>query len=161
MIMGGVNEGTLPSSAMVRVADVVNSETETIHQQLAGGLTVANLLHGSANPIGGQNCVLKLREVASPEQLKLAVAPGGIKFALGEIVKQANWGEDFKNRFPQSRLGVIPLEMGGGLGGKITVHLEPVAARLAPLSGRPVKMSIPRSNVLEGRTGPARGRRRR
>lgn len=106
MIMGGVNEGTLPSSAMVRVADVVNSETETIHQQLAGGLTVANLLHGSANPIGGQNCVIKLREGASPEQLKLAGAPGGIKFALGENVKQANWGDAFRNRFPQSRMGV-------------------------------------------------------
>jgi len=106
MILGGVNEGTLPSTAMVRIADVVNSETETIHQQLAGGLTVANLLHGSANPIGGQNCVIKLREGASPEALKLAGAPGGIKFALGENVKQSNWGDAFRNRFPQTRMGV-------------------------------------------------------
>ena len=106
MIIGGVNEGTLPSTAMVRIGDVVNSETETIHQQLAGGLTVANLLHGSANPIGGQNCVIKLREGAGPEGLKLAGAPGGIKFALGENVKQSNWGDRFRNRFPQSRMGV-------------------------------------------------------
>ncbi len=106
MIIGGVNEGTLPSTAMVRVGDVVNSESETIHQQLAGGLTVANLLHGSANPIGGQNCVIKLREGAGPEGLKLAGAPGGIKFALGENVKQSNWGDGFRNRFPQSRMGV-------------------------------------------------------
>lgn len=106
MIMGGVNEGTLPSTAMVRVSDVVNSESETIHQQLAGGLTTTNLLHGSANPIGGQNCVIKLREGANPEGLKLAGAPGGIKFALGENVKQSNAGELFKSRFPQSRMGV-------------------------------------------------------
>lgn len=106
MIMGGVNEGTLPSTAMVRVGDVINSESETIHQQLAGGLTVASGLHGSANPIGGQNCVIKLREGASPEGLKLRGAMPGIKFALGENVKQANWGDAFKNRFPQSRMGV-------------------------------------------------------
>ncbi|MBE7493534.1 MAG: amidohydrolase family protein [Verrucomicrobiaceae bacterium] len=106
MVMGGVNEGTLPSTAMVRVGDVVNSESETIHQQLAGGLTTANLLHGSANPIGGQNCVIKLRDGAAPEDLKLKGAPGGIKFALGENVKQSGWGDAFKSRFPQSRMGV-------------------------------------------------------
>ena len=106
MIMGGVNEGTLPSTAMVRVADVINSESETIHQQLAGGLTVANELHGSANPIGGQNCVIKLRDGASPEGLRFEGAPPGIKFALGENVKQANWGDAFKSRFPQTRMGV-------------------------------------------------------
>jgi imidazolonepropionase-like amidohydrolase len=106
MVLGGVNEGTLPSTAMVRIADVVNSETETIHQQLAGGLTVANLLHGSANPIGGQNCVIKLRDGAGPDGLKFEGAPGGIKFALGENVKQANWGDRFRQRFPQTRMGV-------------------------------------------------------
>ena len=106
MILGGVNEGTLPSTAMVRIGDVVNSEAETIHQQLAGGLTTANLLHGSANPIGGQNCVIKLRDGAAPEGLKFAGAPAGIKFALGENVKQSNWGDAFKNRFPQTRMGV-------------------------------------------------------
>jgi imidazolonepropionase-like amidohydrolase len=106
MILGGVNEATLPSTAMVRVGDVVNSESETIHQQLGGGLTTTNLLHGSANPIGGQNCVIKLRDGAAPEDLKLAGAPAGIKFALGENVKQSNWGAAFKYRFPQTRMGV-------------------------------------------------------
>jgi imidazolonepropionase-like amidohydrolase len=106
MIMGGVNEGTLPSTAMVRIGDVVNSETDNIHQQLAGGTTMANLLHGSANPIGGQNCVIKLRDGEGPEGLKLAGAPGGIKFALGENVKQANWGDKNVTRFPQTRMGV-------------------------------------------------------
>ena len=61
MILGGVNESTLPSTAMVRVEDVVNSESINIERQLAGGVTVCNLLHGSANPIGGQNAVIKLR----------------------------------------------------------------------------------------------------
>jgi imidazolonepropionase-like amidohydrolase len=106
MILGGVNEGTLPSTAMVRIGDVVNSETRNIQDQLAGGLTVANLLHGSANPIGGQNQVLKLRDGASPEEMKFAGAPTGIKFALGENVKQSNITERNPTRFPQSRTGV-------------------------------------------------------
>jgi imidazolonepropionase-like amidohydrolase len=106
MALGAVNEGTLPSSAMVRIGDVVNSESVNIHKQLAGGLTTLNLLHGSANPIGGQNAILKLRDGASPEELKFAGAPPGIKFALGENVKQSNWGERRTNRFPQTRMGV-------------------------------------------------------
>ncbi|MDB6108285.1 MAG: amidohydrolase [Pedosphaera sp.] len=106
MILGNVNEATLPSSAMVRIGDVVNSETPNIYDQLAGGLTVANLLHGSANPIGGQNCVIKLRDGATPESLKFEGAPQGIKFALGENVKQSNWGDKNVTRFPQTRMGV-------------------------------------------------------
>jgi imidazolonepropionase-like amidohydrolase len=106
MVVGNVNEGTIPSSSMVRISDVVNSETRRIEEELAGGLTVANLLHGSANPIGGQNCVIKLRDGASPEDLKFQGAPAGIKFALGENVKQSNWGQDRITRFPQSRMGV-------------------------------------------------------
>jgi len=106
MILGGVNEATLPSSAMCRIQDVVNSETQRIHEQLAGGLTVANLLHGSANPIGGQNCVIKLREGANPNELVFTNAPAGIKFALGENVKQSNWGDRYTTRFPQTRMGV-------------------------------------------------------
>jgi N-acetylglucosamine-6-phosphate deacetylase len=105
-ILGAVNESTLPSTAMVRIRDVVNSETETLYEQLAGGLTTANLLHGSANPIGGQNCVIKLRDGADPEGLIFAAAPQGIKFALGENVKQSNWGERNTTRFPQTRMGV-------------------------------------------------------
>ena len=106
MIMGGVNEGTMPSTAMVRVSDVVNSETDNLYYQLAGGLTTANLLHGSANPIGGQNAVIKLRWGAGPDAMIFAEAPAGIKFALGENVKQSNWGEARTTRFPQSRMGV-------------------------------------------------------
>ncbi|MGE4550578.1 MAG: amidohydrolase family protein, partial [Opitutales bacterium] len=106
MILGKVNESTLPSSAMVRIADVVNSESENVFRQLAGGVTAANLLHGSANPIGGQNAVIKLRHGQSPEGMLFAEAPAGIKFALGENVKQSNWSEKHRTRFPQSRMGV-------------------------------------------------------
>ncbi len=106
MILGSVNETGLPSTAMCRVGDVVNSETDTLHQQLAGGVTAVSLLHGSANPIGGQNQVIKLRDGGNPEELKLADAPPGIKFALGENVKQSGWGDKFTTRFPQTRMGV-------------------------------------------------------
>jgi imidazolonepropionase-like amidohydrolase len=105
-ILGAVNESTLPSTAMVRIRDVVNSETENLYEQLAGGVTMVNLLHGSANPIGGQNAVIKLRDGESPEELIYSNAPQGIKFALGENVKQSNWGEKYVTRFPQTRMGV-------------------------------------------------------
>jgi imidazolonepropionase-like amidohydrolase len=106
MILGGVNEMTLPSTAMCRIGDVVNADTATIHEQLAGGVTMVNLLHGSANPIGGQNCVIKLREGLPADALKFTNAPHGIKFALGENVKQSNWGEKHTTRYPQTRMGV-------------------------------------------------------
>ena len=105
-ILGAVNESTLPSTAMVRIADVVNSETDHLYQQLAGGVTTVNLYHGSANPIGGQSCVIKLRDGAPPHELIFDAAPPGIKFALGENVKQANWGDKAVTRFPQTRMGV-------------------------------------------------------
>jgi imidazolonepropionase-like amidohydrolase len=104
-ISEGVNEGTQASSAEVRIGDVVNSEDINIYRQLAGGVTSAQLLHGSANPIGGQSQIIKLRWGQSPEDMKYEKAPGFIKFALGENVKQSNWG-DFNNvRFPQTRMG--------------------------------------------------------
>jgi imidazolonepropionase-like amidohydrolase len=110
-ILGGANEGTLPSSAMVGVRDVVNSETENFLQQLAGGLTTVNLLHGSANPIGGRNAVIKLRFGEPPSELLFKEAPFGIKFALGENVKQSNWGDDKTTRFPQTRMGVVSFHL--------------------------------------------------
>jgi N-acetylglucosamine-6-phosphate deacetylase len=106
MILGGVNEHTLPSTAMVRIGDVLNSETPNLYQQLAGGLTVANELHGSANPIGGQNAIIKLKDGAGPEDLKFPDAPPGIKFALGENVKQGHSPDRSSTRFPQTRMGV-------------------------------------------------------
>lgn len=105
-IANGVNEGTQASSAEVRIGDVVNSEDINIYRQLAGGITSAQLLHGSANPIGGQSALIKLRWGKLPEEMKFAKADGFIKFALGENVKQSNWGDFTSIRFPQSRMGV-------------------------------------------------------
>ncbi|MBK8233169.1 MAG: amidohydrolase family protein [Candidatus Eisenbacteria bacterium] len=91
--VGDINEGTLSSSAMVRLGDIVNSESKTIYEQLAGGVTAVNMLHGSANCMGGQSQVLKLRWGADPEAMKWTAARPGIKFALGENVTQKSWGE--------------------------------------------------------------------
>ncbi len=105
-ISRGVNEGTKSSSAEVRIGDVVNSEDINIYRQLSGGVVAAQLLHGSANAIGGQSALIKLRWGKAPEQMKIANADGFIKFALGENVKQANWGDFSTVRFPQTRMGV-------------------------------------------------------
>ena len=103
---GGVNEGTQAVTAEVRIGDFVDANDVNIFRQLAGGVTTSNILHGSANPIGGQNQVIKLRWGSLGEDMKFAEAPAGIKFALGENVKQSNWGDEYTTRYPQSRLGV-------------------------------------------------------
>lgn len=105
-ISGDVNEGTHAVTSEVRIGDVLNSEDIQIYRQLAGGVTTSHILHGSANPIGGQTQVIKLRWGATPEQMKFAQAPPFIKFALGENVKQSNWGDDYTVRFPQTRMGI-------------------------------------------------------
>jgi len=105
----GVNEGTQAVTAEVRIGDFINAEDITIYRQLAGGLTAANVLHGSANPIGGQNQVIKLRWGRPYEELKFQGAPAGVKFALGENVKQSNWTDTNRTRYPQSRMGVEQL----------------------------------------------------
>lgn len=105
-ISRGVNEGTQVSSAEVSIADVVNSDDVNLYRQLAGGVTMAQLLHGSANPIGGQSAIIKFRWGQEPEVMKDAKAAPFIKFALGENVKQSNWGDDYRIRFPQTRMGV-------------------------------------------------------
>jgi imidazolonepropionase-like amidohydrolase len=102
----GVNEGTQASSAEVRIGDVVNSEDINIYRQLSGGVTTSQLLHGSANPIGGQSALIKLRWGKTPEEMKFEGAAPFIKFALGENVKQSNWGDNNTTRFPQTRMGV-------------------------------------------------------
>ena len=102
----GINEGTQASSAEVSIETCVNSEDVNIYRQLAGGVTSAQILHGSANPIGGQSAVIKFRWGASPETMIFDAAPPFIKFALGENVKQSNWGNDYRSRFPQTRMGV-------------------------------------------------------
>jgi len=105
-ISRGVNESSQASTAEVSIGDVVNSEDVNIYRQLSGGVTTSQLLHGSANPIGGQSAIIKLRWGFTPEEMKFKEAAPFIKFALGENVKQSNWGEDYRIRFPQTRMGV-------------------------------------------------------
>lgn len=105
-ISRGVNEGSQASSAEVSIGNVVNPDDINIYRQLSGGVTAAQLLHGSANPIGGQSALIKMRYGATPEQMKINGADGFIKFALGENVKQSNWGDYNQVRYPQTRMGV-------------------------------------------------------
>lgn len=104
-----VNEGADASSAEVRMGYVINPDDINIYRQLAGGVTTAQLLHGSANPIGGQSCIVKLRWGKNPEEFKYEKAPGFIKFALGENVKHSNGLNPDQVRFPQTRMGVEQL----------------------------------------------------
>jgi imidazolonepropionase-like amidohydrolase len=99
-----INEGAQAVTAEVRIKDVLYADDINIYRQLGGGLTTANVLHGSANPIGGQNAVIKLKWGSGPNDLLYKNAPQGIKFALGENVKQANW--EGNGRYPQTRMGV-------------------------------------------------------
>lgn len=101
----GINEGSHSVTAEVRIADIINSEDVNIYRQLAGGVTTSHILHGSANSIGGQSQLIKLRWGKNPEELKFGGNDGFIKFALGENVKQSNWGI-VGSRFPQTRMGV-------------------------------------------------------
>lgn len=105
-ISNGVNEGGHNSSAEVTIEDVVNSEDINIYRDLAGGVTTSQLLHGSANPIGGRSAIVKWKWGMEPEELLYKNQPKFIKFALGENVKQSNWGNVNPTRFPQTRMGV-------------------------------------------------------
>ncbi|MFH6997310.1 amidohydrolase family protein [Flavobacterium sp. FlaQc-57] len=105
-ISRGVNESGHNSTAEVTIQDVVNSEDINIYRDLAGGVTISQLLHGSANPIGGRSAIVKWKWGSAPEEMLYKNQPKFIKFALGENVKQANWGIDNPTRFPQTRMGV-------------------------------------------------------
>ncbi|MCX6132661.1 MAG: amidohydrolase family protein [Ignavibacteriales bacterium] len=110
-INGGVNEGGQAITPETRVEDVINPDDIWIYRQLAGGTTMALVVHGSANPIGGQSSILKWRWGASAEELPLAGAPLGVKFALGENVKQSSMTPQrgVAARYPQTRMGVEEL----------------------------------------------------
>jgi imidazolonepropionase-like amidohydrolase len=105
-IARGVNEGSHAITAEVRIGDVLKNDDINIYRQLAGGVTACQLLHGSANPVGGQSALIKLRWGLTPEEMKIDGADEFIKFALGENVKQSNWGARNNIRFPQTRMGV-------------------------------------------------------
>ncbi|MEO1261654.1 MAG: amidohydrolase family protein [Bacteroidota bacterium] len=101
----GINEGSSQfSSAEVRIGDVVNSEDINFYRQLSGGVTCAQILHGSSNPIGGQSAIVKFRWGFAPEEMKYEKAKPFIKFALGENVKRSRSSSN--DRFPNTRMGV-------------------------------------------------------
>ncbi|MBD1393623.1 amidohydrolase family protein [Mucilaginibacter glaciei] len=105
---GGINEGTQSVTSEVRIADVIDAEDINIYRQLAGGVTTSHILHGSANAIGGQTQLIKMRWGKLPEEMKFEGSDGFIKFALGENVKGSNNNIQFGQvlRFPQTRMGV-------------------------------------------------------
>lgn len=104
-----INEGGQNSSAEVSIEDVIDDKDISIYRNLAGGVTSVQILHGSANPIGGRSAIIKLKWGESPENLIYKNSPKFIKFALGENVKQSNWGDIEKVRYPQTRMGVEQL----------------------------------------------------
>lgn len=113
-IEGGVNEGTVSDSSMVNIEDVLDPMDINIYRALAGGLTVSNVLHGSANAIGGQTVVIKLRWGKSAQEMLFEGAKPGIKFALGENPKRQgeapqslfSQGPAVERRYPGTRMGV-------------------------------------------------------
>ena len=113
-IEGGVNEGTVSDSSMVNIKDVIDPTDINIYRALAGGLTVSNVLHGSANAIGGQTTVIKLRWGKTAQDMIFEGATPGIKFALGENPKRQgqpsqnffSQGTPQERRYPGTRMGV-------------------------------------------------------
>jgi len=105
---GSVNEAGPAVSSMARIPDVLNPEDIDIYRDLAGGVTAANILHGSANPIGGQTIVIKLRWGKPASELPFEGALPGIKFALGENPKRSNFQPPpgVPQRYPGTRMGV-------------------------------------------------------
>jgi len=106
-IEGSVNEGSISVSSIANTADVLNSDDIDIYRDLAGGVTTANILHGSANSIGGQTVVIKLRWGQPASKLPFEGALPGIKFALGENPKRSNFSVPGQpKRYPATRMGV-------------------------------------------------------
>ncbi|MBX7164726.1 MAG: amidohydrolase family protein [Pirellulales bacterium] len=99
-ITRGINEMTLSVTPEVSIADVINGDDLQIYRELAGGVTCVRVLHGSANAIGGQHAVIKLRWGRPGRELIVRDAPRGVKFALGENPKRG------ATRYPDTRLGV-------------------------------------------------------
>jgi len=100
-----INEGGQSVTSEVRIADNLNPDDVNIYRQLSGGVTTSHILHGSANTIGGQTQLIKLRWGANDDELKFRNWPGQIKFALGENVKRTAFTGG-NNRYPDTRMGV-------------------------------------------------------
>jgi len=105
--LDSINEGSLSVTSMVRMRDVVNDTDVNIYRQLAGGMTTIHQLHGSANAIGGQNSIIKLKWGRPVEEMYFNDGPRTIKFALGENPKRASFSiPGVPRRFPATRMGV-------------------------------------------------------
>ncbi len=107
--VSSINEGGQSVTSEVRIGDNLNPDDVNIYRQLSGGVTSSQILHGSANVIGGQSQLIKLRWGSNDEELKFKGAPPFIKFALGENVKRSTASiSNFSNnvRYPDSRMGV-------------------------------------------------------
>lgn len=103
-----INEGSIAVSSMTGIEDVIDPTDINIYRELAGGVTTSNVLHGSANPIGGKNAVIKHRWGSDAEGLLFKGALPGIKFALGENPKRSRGGRrGVPRRYPATRMGVI------------------------------------------------------
>ncbi len=102
-----INEGSVSVSSMVNMSEILNPDDIDIYRDLAGGVTAANILHGSANSIGGQTLVIKLRWGQPAAKLPFEGAVPGIKFALGENPKRSNFSIPGQpRRYPSTRMGV-------------------------------------------------------
>jgi imidazolonepropionase-like amidohydrolase len=105
--MRAVNECTAPFVPEIRTMDALDQESFSIYRALSGGVTAAQVLHGSCNPIGAQSAIIKTRwGMDDVEQILFQGAPQTVKFALGENVTRKNWDTDGQRRFPYSRQGV-------------------------------------------------------
>ena len=110
-MIDAINEGSLSVTSMVRIRDVLNPTDVNIYRQLAGGVTTINVLHGSANTIGGQNAVVKLKWGRDVDEMMFPGAPPGIKFALGENVDAEELADRSAQaqgrplRYPATRMG--------------------------------------------------------
>src|SRR3989441_5073637 len=107
-MLDAINEGTLAVTSMAQTRDVLNPTDVDLYRELAGGVTTLNLLHGSANPIGGLNTVVKVKYGRPVEEFIFPGAPPGIKFALGENVKRSSSPNlpGVQRRYPNTRMGV-------------------------------------------------------
>jgi imidazolonepropionase-like amidohydrolase len=163
-VEGGVNEGTVSDSSMVNIKDVIDPSDVNIYRALAGGLTVSNVLHGSANAIGGQTIVIKLRWGKTAQQMLFEGATPGIKFALGENPKRQgypaqgflNQGPAVERRYPGTRMGVEEVIRQSFTEAKIyqaqwKSYNEKVARGAHPIPPRKDLRLDPLVEVLEGK----------
>ncbi len=102
----GTNESGETVSSEVKMRDAINAEDPSIYTGLTGGVTMVHTMHGSGNPIGGENIVIKLKRGKTSEEMLVPEATRTLKFALGENPKQANRRSTGSLRYPQTRMGV-------------------------------------------------------